>query len=136
MTTSSVLKSQYLPQPGNVLTILSGSSLNKQHYKMLNKHYFINNPLYIKFQTGTFLTHGSSPELYTQGIINDEKTVRMSYLYHDNQLISFNTVTKKNQLDKIQVSYNELIKFYISLILNLILEFYKVTKYLILKFIL
>lgn len=134
MTTSSVLKSQYLPQPDNTLTVLSGSSLNKKHYCMLNKHHFLNNPLYFKYQTGTFLTHGSSPELYMQGSLNNEKSIRMSYLYNDNQLVSFNDTVPKHQLDKIHTSYNELFKFIISIILNYLLELYKFTQYLTLRF--
>ena len=139
ITTSSVLKSQYLPQPGNGLDVLSGSSLNKQHYKTLNIHYYINNPLYKKFQSGTFLTHGSSPELFNQNSLNENKSIRMSYLYSDHQLVAFDSTTitpKKNNLDTVKKSYHELIKLFIRLVIQIITSYYKIIQYLILQSIL
>lgn len=136
MTTSSVLKSQYLPQPDNSLDVISGSSLNKQHYKMLNTHYHLNNPLYTKFQNGTFLTHGSSPTLLSPNSLNETKSIRMSYLYSDNQLLSFDPVIKKNDLDKVKKSYYELLKTFIRLIIQIVKSNYQLTQHLVLKSIL
>jgi hypothetical protein len=133
MTTPSVLKNQYLPQPGNGLDILSGASLNQQHYKTLNTHYYLNNPLYNKFQNGTFLTHGSSPELFNQNSMNENKSIRMSFLYSDNQLVSFDPKIKKKDFDKIQKSYHELVKVFIRLIIQTVVSYYKTIQYLLLK---
>jgi hypothetical protein len=136
ITTSSVLKSHYLPHPGYGLDILSGSSLNQQHYRTLNKYHYLNIPLYVKYQSGTFLTHGTSPELYNQGALNEVKTIRMSYLYNDNQLVSFNTKVKKGDIDLIKKSYNELLKVFMRLIIHIIVSIYKIIQYTVLSFIL